>query len=85
MAELSEEHREILGFERTIWKYAGAKEAAIRERFAISATRYYQLLGWAIDQPEAVQHHAPTVHRLRRLREKRLEARRHGRPYGLAG
>lgn len=84
MSDFTDLHRQIIDFERTIWKYAGAKEAAIRERFDISPTRYYQLLAWAIEQPEAVQHHAPTVHRLRRLRDKRIEARRRG-PYGLAG
>lgn len=77
-------HRDVLQFERTIWRYAGAKESAIRERFGISATRYYQLLAYAIEQPEAVQHDAQTVNRLRRLRDKRIEARRRG-PYGLAG
>lgn len=78
MTEFTDLHRDVLDFERTVWKYAGAKEAAIRERFGISATRYYQLLAWAIDQPEALQHHAPTVHRLRRLRDKRADARHGG-------
>ena len=33
--------REILAFERQWWRFAGAKEEAIRERFGMSATRYY--------------------------------------------
>ena len=31
--ELSERDREIIAFERQWWKYAGAKEQAIRELF----------------------------------------------------
>jgi hypothetical protein len=38
---LGERDREILEFERQWWKYAGAKETAIRESFDMSATRYY--------------------------------------------
>jgi len=38
--DLSERDREILSFERQWWKYAGAKEQAIRESFSMSATRY---------------------------------------------
>ena len=41
--------REILTFERQWWKYAGAKEQAIRELFDMSATRYYQVLN-ALDR-----------------------------------
>ncbi len=41
---LSPRDREVLAFERQWWKYAGAKEQAIRDRFGLSATRYYQLL-----------------------------------------
>ncbi|HET7305048.1 MAG TPA: DUF3263 domain-containing protein, partial [Segeticoccus sp.] len=42
--ELSERDHEILAFERQWWKYAGAKEQAIRELFDMSSTRYYQVL-----------------------------------------
>ncbi len=40
---LTRRDREILAFERQWWKYAGAKEQAIRELFDMSATRYYQV------------------------------------------
>ena len=50
--ELSERDQRILAFERLWWKYAGAKEQAVREQFAMSATRYYQVLNALIDQPE---------------------------------
>ena len=42
-AQLTARDQEILAFERQWWKYAGAKEQAIRELFDMSATRYYQL------------------------------------------
>ena len=51
---LSRRDREILAFERQWWKYAGAKEQAIRELFDMSATRYYQVLNSLIDTPQAL-------------------------------
>ncbi len=53
MAALQERDMRILAFERRIWRSPGAKELEIRESFAISATRYYQLLNELIDRPEA--------------------------------
>ena len=40
---LTRREHDILAFERQWWKYAGAKEEAIKELFAMSATRYYQV------------------------------------------
>ena len=37
---LSDRDREILNFERQWWKYAGAKEQAVRDKFDMSYTRY---------------------------------------------
>ncbi len=68
---LTERERELLAFERQWWRYAGAKEQAIREAFDLSATRYYQLLSELIDRPEALAHDPMLVKRLRRLRESR--------------
>lgn len=73
--ELSERDREILAFERQWWKHAGAKEQAVRAKFAVSATRYYQLLNQLIDRPEALAHDPMTVKRLRRLRSRRQRQR----------
>ncbi|CAN5412522.1 DUF3263 domain-containing protein [soil metagenome] len=67
--------REILGFERQWWKYAGAKEQAIRELFDMSATRYYQVLNGLIDRPEALAFDPMLVKRLRRLRASRQRQR----------
>src|SRR5262245_28526440 len=40
---LDERQQEILAFERQWWRQAGAKEQAIRDKFQLSTTRYYQL------------------------------------------
>src|SRR4051812_33905794 len=72
---LSERHEQILAFERQWWKYAGAKEQAIRELFALSATRYYQVVNALIDRPEALAYDAMLVKRLRRTRQSRQRAR----------
>lgn len=72
---LSERDRQVLGFERQWWKYAGAKEQAIRELFDMSATRYYQVLNALIDSPAALAHDPMLVKRLRRMRSTRQRAR----------
>lgn len=72
---LSRRDREVLAFERQWWKYAGAKEQAIRELFDMSATRYYQVLNALIDTPEALAADPMLVKRLRRLRASRQRQR----------
>ena len=72
---LSERDREILALERLWWQYAGAKEQAIREKFDMSATRYYQVLNALIDRPEALEADPLLVRRLRRLRASRQRQR----------
>ena len=72
---LSDRDREILEFERQWWKYAGAKEQAVREKFDMSATRYYQVLNALIDRPEALEVDPLLVRRLRRLRAARQRQR----------
>ena len=74
-SELSQRDAEILEFERHWWKYAGAKEQAVREKFDMSSTRYYQVLNVLIDQPEALAHDPLLVRRLRRLRAERQRQR----------
>jgi len=73
--DLSERDREILNFERQWWKYAGAKEQAVREKFQMSSTRYYQVLNALIDRPDALAFDPLLVRRLRRLRAARQRAR----------
>ena len=72
---LTRRDREILMFERQWWKYAGAKEQAIRELFDMSGTRYYQVLNALIDRQEALEADPMLVKRLRRLRSSRQRAR----------
>jgi hypothetical protein len=72
---LSRREREILAFERQWWRYAGAKEQAIRDLFDMSATRYYQVLNALIDRPEALVADPMLVKRLRRLRSERQRQR----------
>jgi hypothetical protein len=72
---LGRRDREILAFERQWWKYAGAKEQAIRELFDMSTTRYYQVLNALIDTPAALAADPMLVKRLRRLRATRQRQR----------
>ncbi|NKY52611.1 DUF3263 domain-containing protein [Nocardia vermiculata] len=72
---LSRRELDILDFERKWWKYAGAKEEAIRELFSMSATRYYQVLNAVVDKPEALAADPMLVKRLRRLRASRQKSR----------
>lgn len=72
---LNRRDREILAFERQWWKYAGAKEQAIRELFDMSTTRYYQVLNALIDTPAALAADPMLVKRLRRLRASRQRQR----------
>jgi Protein of unknown function (DUF3263) len=73
---LTEREREILAFEARWWKHAGAKEQAIRDSFALSSTRYYQVLNSLLDKPAAAAHDPVLVGRLRRLRATRARTRR---------
>ncbi len=84
VGELSVRDQQILDFERQWWKYAGAKEQAVRELFDMSATRYYQVLNAVIDSPAALAHDPMLVKRLRRLRSSRQRART-ARRLGLEG
>ena len=81
---LSERDEQILAFERQWWKYAGAKEQAVRELFEMSATRYYQVLNALIDSPAALAHDPMLIKRLRRLRSSRQRART-ARRLGIEG
>ncbi len=72
---LSEREHAVLAFERQWWKYAGAKEQAIRELFEMSSTRYYQVLNELIEKTEALEADPMLVKRLRRMRATRQRAR----------
>lgn len=72
---LSARDNDILEFERHWWKYAGAKEQAVREKFDMSSTRYYQVLNALIDTEAALEADPLLVRRLRRLRAQRQRQR----------
>lgn len=74
-ASLSDLEIRILDFESNWWRFAGAKESAIKELFDLSAPRYYQLLNDLIDREGALVASPMLVKRLRRLREARINAR----------
>jgi hypothetical protein len=65
----------VLTFEKQYWKYSGAKEQAIRDRFGLSATRYYQVLNALLDNPAAQEFEPVVVKRLRRIRATRQRSR----------
>ena len=72
---LSDRDREILALERLWWQYTGTKEQAIREKFDMSTTRYYQVLNALIDTEDALAFDPLLVKRLRRLRAERQRSR----------
>jgi hypothetical protein len=73
--ELTSRETDILDFERSWWKHAGVKEQAIKERFDMSATRYYQLLNELLEKPAAAAYDPILVKRLKRLRVYRQRQR----------
>jgi len=72
---LTERDREMLAFERQWWRHPGSKEQAIKERFGMSPTRYYQVLNALLDVPAALAFDPLVVGRLHRLRETRTRGR----------
>jgi hypothetical protein len=70
-----DQERQVLEFERYWWKYAGAKERAIKDNLGMSATRYYQMLNQIIDMPQALAYDPILVKRLQRLRAFRQRER----------
>lgn len=74
-SNLSDLEVRILDFERQWWKYAGAKDVAIKELFDLSTRSYYELLNNLIDREDALTAAPLLVKRLRRLRQARISAR----------
>lgn len=69
--ELTDRDAAILAFERDWRQSAGSKQQAIRDRFAMSPARYYQVLGRLIDTPQALAFDPMLVGRLQRQRDTR--------------
>lgn len=72
---LSDHELEILAFENRWWRRAGFKEQAIRDRFELSAVRYYQALNSLLNKPAALAHDPLLVGRLLRMRDRRSAGR----------
>jgi len=72
---LTEQERAILDFERSWWTEPGPKELALTERFGLTTTAYYEVLNRLIDSDDAVVYDPLVVRRLRRLRDRRRQAR----------
>lgn len=68
---LSDRERDVLDFEALVWKYAGAKEAEIRERFGWSSVQHSQVVQALLERPDALAYAPMTVRRLQRLRDAR--------------
>lgn len=77
---LTDRDRAILDFERSWWAEPGPKETAIRDRFELSPTRYYEILNELLEDPDAMDHDPLLIRRLRRLRDRRRRQRFEGRP-----
>ena len=74
-AGLTRREHEMLLFERQWWRRAGAKDTAIRTRFGMPPTRYYQALNALVDRPAAVAADPLVVARLHRVRAARHRRR----------
>ena len=74
-AGLTCREQEMLSFERQWWRRAGAKDTAIRTRFGVPPTRYYQALNALVDRPDAWAADPLVVGRLRRVRAARHRGR----------
>ena len=75
---LSDRDRNLLAFEESHWAHTGRKQNDIREQFAMSAPRYYQLLGELIEDVDAVKAFPQLTKRMlaRRAAHERALARR---------
>ena len=72
---LTQRDRDILDFERSWWTATSPKDVQIRERFELSATRYYQLLSELLEDGEAMSYDPLVVRRLQRQRDRRRRER----------
>lgn len=75
MPDLTDRDREVLDFAGTTWRYAGAREQAIRDRFGCSAARYQLALLALLERPEALAYAPVTVKRELRKRDRARWAR----------
>lgn len=72
--------RAILDLEARMWRYAGAKEAAVRAELGLTPVRYYQRLRALMVDAEAIAYAPALTARLRAraARDRRSGALRRG-------
>lgn len=83
---LTDRDREMLDLAGRPYAFEGVREQHIREKWDMSATRFWHLVNALLDDPEALAYAPATVHRLRRLRERRRwerSAQRLGIEFGI--
>ncbi len=75
MTELTDDAKAMLDFAGMRFKYAGARDAAIRDLFDLSPTIFHQRLNALLSEPAALAYAPLTVKRLLRLRDRRRAVR----------
>ena len=75
MTDLTSGERALLDQAGLRYRHVGNAEQAIRERFGISATAFWQKVNRLLDDPRAEAERPATVRRLRRLRDRRRALR----------
>lgn len=65
--QLTDREQEMLAFTGTHWRTKGQQNEAIRRKFDVTPTRFWQEIRALIARPEALAHDPVTVHRLQRM------------------
>lgn len=65
---MNDDDLEILRFEKLRWNHAGAKAEAVRRRFGLSMTEFWQRLFALAERPEALAAEPVVVKRINRPR-----------------
>ncbi len=73
--ELTVQEAAVLAFEDQLWRSMDAKAQAVKDAFGWSLTQHQQYLNHLIDLPAALVARPMLVGRLRRLRDRRRNAR----------
>ena len=65
---LSDTDRAMIDLAGEFWRHEALREAAMRERFDLTPTRFWQRVNTLIELPEALMHSPIVVNRLRARR-----------------
>ncbi len=79
MAELTDQERALLDFERAAWQLSERKNTAIRAQLSMAPSTYYRALHTLIERPDALEYDPLTVMRIRKRRGLARRARHEGR------